>query len=706
MQNWFKKIHNPLSHKQNLSIVYLLLFSIAISVVINLSLQGIPSSVEEGEIATHDIRADDDYEIVDEEATAKTREEVLKGTLPVYDWDGEHAGGLKIIQDKTPLAHWTEQGILLKVSLEKEPIHFRDLRQVITLDEAQQRFKKKSQLEHLRVNFFFNEEETNRRRQQALEELQDTVIKIQRGQSIIRTGDRFGIWHTKVVNGIRQTKTKRHIWEKGTGTLLFTFIFLTLFFFTGQKVLKGYRIVPRDLFFQGLLLIGMLLIERLFIFFSVAFRDLLPFSVPQEVFYAMIPIAAGAMMVRMVLSLPAALFFALVNSIFAGLILEQSLLYSLYYITASVFGTYLVAHARSRVTLWRAGLGVGILNMAMMLAFDLMNVNSIVGLFQYDELGSHLMGAFLGGLATAVVVLIFTPIIEFAFNYVTEMQLLELGSLNHPILREMITRAPGTYHHSHMVGTLAEAACEGIGADSLFARVACYFHDIGKMKKSSYFIENMVSGEDRHGQLSPSMSALIIASHVKDGVDLARQFKLPERIIDIIPQHQGTKLISYFYSKAKEQEDPDVHVVKENEYRYPGPKPQTPEAGVILLADTVEAATRALKDRSPARLEEVVRNMINKNFIDGQLDECELTLQDLHTIAHAFVRILIGVYHHRIEYPDIPGKGVGVSTGLMDTDGNGEDKYTQSQPLSEDSLRETKKDPGANIHRLGDSRRS
>ncbi|MBI3540548.1 MAG: HDIG domain-containing protein, partial [Deltaproteobacteria bacterium] len=242
-----------------------------------------------------------------------------------------------------------------------------------------------------------------------------------------------------------------------------------------------------------------------------------------------------------------------------------------------------------------------------------------------------------------------------------------------------------------------------------------YFHDIGKMKKSSYFIENQPIGEDRHGALSPSMSALIIASHVKDGMDLAKEHKLPQRIIDIIPQHQGTKLISYFYNKAKEQHRRCVEgeasaalptegatrvpMTDERHFRYPGPKPQTREAGIILLADTTEAATRALKDRSPARLEEVVRNMINKNFIDGQLDECELTLKDLHTIANSFVRILMGIYHQRIEYPPDESE----KNRKSEPEGNG-DKYLQSKPIGQGSLHEPSKEPPTNIRRLGPHR--
>ena len=372
---------------------------------------------------------------------------------------------------------------------------------------------------------------------------------------------------------------------------------------------------------------------------------------PLSDFYPLIPIAAGSMIARLMLPVPVALFYAPIMAAFAGLVQQSDLSMMLYYLAGGMLGVCWIKGVKTRSQILKVGLWLGGVNLITLLGIDFYYMNSAMSFLLWNELAVKLLFAFLGGPLSAILVLILSPIFENLFNYLTPIKLIEYGSLNHPLLRDMIVQAPGTYHHSHMVGTLAESACEAIGADSLFARVACYFHDIGKMKKSGYFIENMPVGEDRHAILSPSMSALIIVSHVKDGIELAKEHKLPQRIIDIIPQHQGTKLISYFFNKAKELENKDLHVTDEREYRYPGPKPQTREAGVILLADTIEAATRALKDRSPARLEEVVRNMINKNFIDGQLDDCELTLKDLQIIGKSFVRILMGIYHNRIEYP-------------------------------------------------------
>jgi hypothetical protein len=467
------------------------------------------------------------------------------------------------------------------------------------------------------------------------------------------------------------------------------------------------RLAPKDLAFLGALLLLLVCVERVSLFVFGAVRGLLPIDIPLDAFYGVVPVAFVTMMVRLVLPFPIAILFVPVSAVMAGFLLQGNLDYTIYHLVSCVLGLHLMARVRTRWQILRAGIQLGTVQALMVLVFALVNVTTISDSLGWEGTVPRVALAFLGGLVNAITVLILMPVFESVFNYLTPIKLLEFGSLNHPLLREMIVRAPGTYHHSHMVGTLAESASEAIGADSLFARVASYFHDIGKMVKAPYFIENQsaAGSEDRHAQLAPSMSALIISSHVKDGIELARQHKLPQRIIDIIPQHQGTKLITYFYNKAKEQEDPEMHEATERDYRYPGPKPQTREAGIILLADTTEAASRALKDRSPARLEEVVRNMINKNFIDGQLDECELTLKDLHTIAKSFLRVLMGIYHQRVEYPpdeaDKASRSRTAETYEGETDAG---KYSQSKPLREDSLKEVAKLPQKNIPRIGGSR--
>ena len=247
------------------------------------------------------------------------------------------------------------------------------------------------------------------------------------------------------------------------------------------------------------------------------------------------------------------------------------------------------------------------------------------------------------------------PFIESLFGVLTDLSLLELGDVAHPLLQELIRRAPSTYNHSITVGSIAEAAAEAIGARGLLVRVGAYFHDIGKMLKPGYFIENQSRDENRHDSLVPAMSTLVIIAHIKDGADLARQHNLPEPIIDFIEQHHGTTLVEYFYGRANQQQreaDPNAGVVDENSYRYPGPRPQTKEAGVLMLADAVESASRSLVDPAPARIESLVREIAERKLDDGQFDESGLTLRELRTIEDTMIKSLTAIYHGRVKYPE------------------------------------------------------
>jgi len=244
--------------------------------------------------------------------------------------------------------------------------------------------------------------------------------------------------------------------------------------------------------------------------------------------------------------------------------------------------------------------------------------------------------------------------VERLFGVLTDISLLELGDVSHPLLQKLVNRAPGTYNHSIIVGSIAEAAADAIGAWGLLVRVGAYFHDIGKMLKPAYFIENQPPGDNCHDGLVPAMSTLVIVAHVKDGIDLARQHKLPDAIVHLIEQHHGTTLVKYFFDRANEQSraDPNGNGVEESTFRYPGPKPQTREAGVLMLADAAESACRSLVDPAPARIESVVREVTDRRLQDGQFDESGLSLPQLRTVEQSIVKSLVANYHGRIKYPD------------------------------------------------------
>ena len=246
------------------------------------------------------------------------------------------------------------------------------------------------------------------------------------------------------------------------------------------------------------------------------------------------------------------------------------------------------------------------------------------------------------------------PFLEQWFDIQTDINLLELSDANHPLLKELVQRAPGTYNHSINVASISEAAAESIGANGLLCRVGAYFHDIGKLRQPEYFIENQGGGENKHDDLNPTMSTLVITNHVKEGSEIARTHRLPQRIIDLIEQHHGTTLVAYFYRRAADQKEieGDSAEVEEKDYRYPGPKPQSREAAVMMMADAVESASRALREPTPARIESLVGDIIKQRLDDGQFDECKITLQQLRKIHETLVKSLNAMYHARVKYPD------------------------------------------------------
>jgi hypothetical protein len=439
-----------------------------------------------------------------------------------------------------------------------------------------------------------------------------------------------------------------------------------------KKFIRKFKPTRQDLYFLGGVLILLLLSVRLAAALSTGVQDLFPFDVSIQALYYAIPVAAGAMLTRYILNSEIALVFAIVASALTGMFLEGDLDLSIYYLISGIAAAAAIAHVERRSAILKAGVVVGSVNAVVVLAIKLITYVSVTNVFNLPHILTNMSMAFAGGIFSSIFVLVLAPIAEHVFDHVTDIKLLELGNLNHPLLKEMIVKASGTYHHSQLVAVLAEAAAAEIEANPLLARVGSYFHDIGKMRKPSYFVENQQGGENRHDKLSPSMSALIIASHVKDGLDLARQYKLPRRIAEFIPQHQGTKVITYFYNKAVEHNPDPETPIDEKDYRYPGPRPQNREAGIILLADGTEAAVRSIPEKTPPKIQAMVQKIINKNFTEAQLDECEMTLKDLHFIAESFTRVLVGIYHQRIEYPEM------------------EDKKATVTPIQERLLRENK----------------
>jgi len=360
-----------------------------------------------------------------------------------------------------------------------------------------------------------------------------------------------------------------------------------------------------------------------------------------------IPLASISMLIAILLNQRLAIFITIILGLAISINVENSLNLAIMFLFGGLIGIFSTRNIRKRWHIIRSGILVGGVNALSIISISLLN-NLNVDSFLADGLWG-----FGNGILCVFIVMSILPLLEDIFNITTNITLLELSDMNHPLLKDMMVKAAGTYHHSLMVGNLAEAAAETVGANSLLARVGAYYHDIGKIAKAEYFTENHKAGSKvLHDKLTPSMSRLIITSHVKDGVELGRKYKLRRDILDFVEQHHGTGLVYYFFQKALERIEDDG-VLKEEGFRYEGPKPQTRETAIVLMADSVEAASRSLTNPNPAKIEELVHRIINNKFIDGQLDECELTLRDLNKISGAFIRVLIGVTHTRIEYPDI-----------------------------------------------------
>ena len=390
----------------------------------------------------------------------------------------------------------------------------------------------------------------------------------------------------------------------------------------------------------------------------VSLRDALaltysgPFA--SYLFYAA-PVAAGGMILQITLGLTGVFVYVLSFSLIANVFVSGSWLFGVMVVVSNLIGALSVSRCKSRAVYLNAGLRIGALNLLVAFCYFLL-YPSVFNEVPLASLLALATWSLVGAMFSVMLAASLTPVYEYLSSHISDMTLLELGSMDCPLLQELSLRAPGTWNHSLVVAQLGEAAATEIGANGLLVRVGSYYHDIGKMKKPQYFTENQGQRDDRHEKLTASMSALIIKAHVKDGVELAKQHGLPAALIRFIKEHHGTSLIKFFYDKAQSEAGEDEQVQEEN-YRYPGPKPQTKETAIAMLADATEAASRSLKEPTPAKIKGLVQKIINGIFVSGELEESPLTLKDLHLVAKSFTRVLNGIYHSRIEYPDPVEKG-------------------------------------------------
>ena len=546
--------------------------------------------------------SDADYKILELEAFSSEISNLISGILAeIYD-NG-------VVANKEMLLKETDRGIILSDIKTKNEMLVYNLKHFYGLDQAKTMVKvignpilqnKTPDLRNLIVDFAqrliqpnitLNRSETEKRKKEAYSEVKPIFYKIKAGEMLLREGERV----------TKDQLLKLKIYQEGL---------------KNEKVLTN--CIGSALFILCILMI---------------------------IYALCIPLAAGAMTTCLFLGIELAIPIAMLIAIGTAVIFKNRFDIFIYFLLNGLMAAYWMQNCRERKVFIKAGLKLGLLNVILVTVIDV-----YIGGSTFFKLMWDWGFAFSGGVGAGIVTAGIAPLVEIAYDYTTDIKLLELANLDQPILRRLMLEAPGTYHHSVIVGTMVEAAASEIGANPSLAKVCGYFHDIGKIKKPLYFIENQADGVNRHDKLAPSMSSLILIAHIKDGVEIAKQNKLGHDIIETIRQSHGTSLISYFYDKAKQLKGEDG--VNVDDFRYPGPKPQTREAGLVMLADAVEAASRTLSNPTPARILGLVQNLINKIFSDGQLDNCELTLKDLHNIAKSFNKILNGIYHHRIEYPE------------------------------------------------------
>ncbi|MCM8779173.1 MAG: HDIG domain-containing protein [Candidatus Omnitrophica bacterium] len=483
-------------------------------------------------------------------------------------------------------------------------------------------------------NLFYNQEITFRFKTEAEERVRPFYkeVDIKKNELILAKGQRITLREMRIIEQINREMGKLNVvYTALSAGILLIFLFTLAGFYIHHYEPEVYRHLNELIFVEFLFLISLLVTRWGY------FSGLNPF---------LLPLPATAMLFSLLLGGRIAIKIYIFLTLVTAFILEFNFKYILVFLIAGTMGALLVERTRRRSQILTSGVGVGVGEFISIFAIGLGEQLNLLDLVKEASWG------FSNGIISAFITLGSLSFFEYLFQLTSNITLLELSDTNHPLLKELILKAPGTYHHSLIVGNLAETACAAIGANSLLARVGAYYHDIGKIEKSEYFSENQPPSRSKHIRLTPELSSLVIINHIKKGVEKAKKHRLNRKITEIIAQHHGTSKVYYFYQQAllREKEEKEIDTTR---FHYPGPLPQTKEAGVVLLADSVEAASRAIIEPNPVSIRNLVKKIINDKFVDGQLNECNLTLQDLNKISECFIKILLGIFHTRIKYPEM-----------------------------------------------------
>jgi len=527
------------------------------------------------------------------------------------------------------------EGAIRARLLEQDTVHRAWLRPAIQFLNA-----------NIQPNLVFSRAETAARIHKAEESVSPRSQVFRRGEILIRRGDRVTFAQARVLQYVNRQRM-----DVSTYTNRLGIAGLIILIISGWWQVFAHTSSLEDRSRLSIIFILLTIftgLNRLGLFIGGAVASSAGASLLSDsgIYLWALPHAAGAITVNLLLGLNPALLFALTMSLISGIMLGGSYPAVIFALAGGLVGVLASQQFKERSAFSRIGLHVGLINALTII---------ILGLWSgwaanWQKVGMEVFSGFLGGTIAVGLASLLLPILENIFGITTDIRLLELSNQNLPLLKRLSLEAPGTYQHSLAVGNLAEAGASAIGANTLLLRVCAYYHDVGKLLKPQYFVENQ-RGKNPHDALSPSMSALVIQSHVKEGLELAGQAGLPLPIRQGIATHHGTKLIRYFYDKARKANKPEMGEIRESDYRYPGPKPHTKELGILLLADAIEAAARTIDSPTPGKIQALVQRIVSDAMNDGQLADSDLTFAEIDKVASSFMWVLMNMYHHRIEYP-------------------------------------------------------
>lgn len=579
------------------------------------------SSVKDAQ-ANESLDSDAKLKFLKEKIEKKIPNDVLKSCLAMTPEE------LQLVEDKTSeITKRIMSARIKKTDLTNRKKEFVNIVEDFDLASSQSEVIEEIGTEFLEPNYVLDLDETAKERVAAMAEVQPYAVKKVEGEIVVREGEIVTPEQKMILEKLGLLKSGMDILKILGTALMVLVIILALGIYLYSYQHKIYT-SPRKLLVLGMLLAVTILIAKI----------INPYFAP-----ILIPIAGLAMLVTMLFSPQLAVVILLIASLLTSIIVGSDIQYLSVALLSGVFAVFLVSKITERKNLVQAGFLLSIVLAGLSFIVNVIDGNSFIEIFKSSGWGA------LSGMTSAVFAAGTLPFVEIAFNITTDTKLLELSNPNQPLLRELMMTAPGTYNHSIVIGNLAESAAEAVGANPLLTRAGGYYHDIGKIKRPFFFVENQIGDENPHDKTKPNLSYLIITAHVKDGIELAKKYKLPREIISIIREHHGTTVVTYFYHRA--QEIGDKQFVNEEDYRYHGDTPHSKEAALVLLADAVEAASRTVPKASPARFEQLVRKIVQNRIDDGQLDDSNLTLTDLKKIVQIFSQTLTSMYHGRVEYP-------------------------------------------------------